>query len=257
MSEYDGADGDLERPARHERQIRESPLREYVEWPAVQSLLPPLEGARVLDVASGPGLTASRLAAEGAEVVGVDGDERNVAYAREEYGEEATFHHADLREPLSFAEDGSFDVVLSQLTLEFVADWAGPIEEFDRVLAPDGAVVASINHPFVEFLAARYDISPSLAEGGDGALFREATAGQSWYFDVELLGPEEPSRASDDDRYRRPLQAALAPFLDRGFAVTAYRELGPTEELRAVHEGLADRLRAEPPIYLCLRAEPR
>src|SRR5262249_1986577 len=50
--------------------------------PAVLSLLPPVEGKRVLDAACGPGVYAEWLADRGAEVVGVDVCPRMVELAR-------------------------------------------------------------------------------------------------------------------------------------------------------------------------------
>ena len=52
-------------------------------WPAVERLLRPRPGARLLDLACGNGLTSRRLAGRGASVVAVDFSEELIALARE------------------------------------------------------------------------------------------------------------------------------------------------------------------------------
>jgi SAM-dependent methyltransferase len=57
---------------------------------------------------------------------------------------------ADLAEPLTFAADASFDLVVASLVMRYLADWNIPLAEFHRVLAADGAVVFSTHHPAMD-----------------------------------------------------------------------------------------------------------
>jgi ubiquinone/menaquinone biosynthesis C-methylase UbiE len=101
-------------------------------------------GQRVLDVGCGPGVTASLLAREyGCTVVGVDLLPRMLDHARararrEGVGAVARFVVADtLHLPHA---DHSFDAVIAESLLVFVADPATVLREMVRVARPGGVV---------------------------------------------------------------------------------------------------------------------
>ncbi len=71
------------------------------------SLLPEVEGKRVLDMGCGPGVYAELLASKGAEVVALDVSEAMVRLARERLGARARVLRADFDQPLDFLEDVS------------------------------------------------------------------------------------------------------------------------------------------------------
>jgi ubiquinone/menaquinone biosynthesis C-methylase UbiE len=52
---------------------------------------------------------------------------------------------------LSFAQDGSFDLIVASLVMHYVRDWHAVLGEFRRVLKPDGAVVFSTHHPAMDW----------------------------------------------------------------------------------------------------------
>jgi SAM-dependent methyltransferase len=105
-------------------------------------------GGRVLDVGCGPGHVAAHLAARGLDVTGIDLDERMVEQARRRLGSRATLAVADVA-ALPFG-DGSFDVVLSTLSMHHWADVPAGLAEIARVLRPDGvALVYDLGGLFV------------------------------------------------------------------------------------------------------------
>src|SRR5262245_57876961 len=110
--------------------IDTNPYNAFYDRPAVLSLLPPVEGRRVLDAGCGPGVYAEWLAARGAEVVGVDVCPRMVESARLRLGDRASVIEADLGRPLDFLPAASFDLVLSALALDYVRDWDAAFREF-------------------------------------------------------------------------------------------------------------------------------
>jgi len=107
-------------------------------------------GERVLDVACGTGvvtrLAAERVGLNGA-VAGLDINPSMLAVARSvpSSGAAIEWHEASA-ESLPLA-DGSFDVVLSSLGLQFVADKASALRETRRVLAPDGRLAIATVGP--------------------------------------------------------------------------------------------------------------
>lgn len=101
--------------------------------------LAPRVGERVLDVATGTGWTARRVAARGATVVGVDlGDDliESAKAASEEAGLKIEFQVGDA-EKLPF-EDQSFDAVISTCGVMFVRDPEAAAAELARVCKRGG-----------------------------------------------------------------------------------------------------------------------
>jgi SAM-dependent methyltransferase len=92
-------------------------------------------GARVLDVATGPGWVAAQAADRGASVVGIDVAEAMIARARDAHpGLE--FRRADAHD-LPFA-DASFDAVVGNLVVMHLSRPERAMAEFARVLRPGG-----------------------------------------------------------------------------------------------------------------------
>lgn len=107
-------------------------------------------GERVLDVACGTGvvtrLAADRVGPAGA-VAGLDPNPAMLSVARESTPPEL---EVDWRrgpaESLPF-DDGSFDVVLCGMGLQFFSDREGGLREIRRVLVPGGRLVANVPGP--------------------------------------------------------------------------------------------------------------
>jgi SAM-dependent methyltransferase len=102
-------------------------------------------GKRVLDAACGVGYGTASLAAVASHVVGVDLDLESVAYATQRYGAaNVVFVHGDVT-ALPFPA-ASFDVVCSFETIEHVDVPEQALDEFARVLRPNGLLIASTPH---------------------------------------------------------------------------------------------------------------
>ena len=103
----------------------------------------PLFGRWVLDGATGAGFGARALANEGAKVVGIDIDGGAVAAARRQ-DSRPRFLCMDVS-TLGFRAE-TFDLVISQDTLEHVADDARFVQEVHRALKEGGAFVVFTPH---------------------------------------------------------------------------------------------------------------
>lgn len=124
-----------------------------IEEPIVHDLLAKdgLSGRRVLDVACGTGRHTFFLAKNGAEVTGVDQSKAMLERARAKQavepgeGVSVRFLEGDVAKlPVA---DATFDIVLSGLVMEHVAEVRPALHEAARVLAPGGAFVLSVYHP--------------------------------------------------------------------------------------------------------------
>ena len=206
-----------------------NPLQRYYSWPATTSLLPDVDGKRVLDAGCGIGDHVEWLLDEGATVVGVDASERAVDVARDRFGRRATFYRADLTGGLGFAEDDGFDVVLSHLVLDHVETWGPVFEAFERVLEPGGVVVFTTIHPMHYY--HRYE-----------------TVEDYWtQTPVELAWEDAPVTS-----YHRPVSDVVEAVAEAGFRLDTLEE--PQPPATYVKEAPPEWRVDERPQVLCVRA---
>jgi SAM-dependent methyltransferase len=211
------------------------PHNAFYERPATLSLLPDVNGKRVLDVGCGPGVYAEWLVQHGARVVAFDANRKMVRLARKRLGARVRVLVADLQDPLNFANDASFDIIIAPLVMDYIKDWAVVFREFHRILLPGGVLVFSMEHPFSKY----YDHRQT-----------------SDYFDTDLVeytwrGFGSPVTVPS---YRRPLSAVVNPLIEAGFILDRLLEPMPTGEFKAADpEGYAVLLCS--PGFLFLRAK--
>jgi ubiquinone/menaquinone biosynthesis C-methylase UbiE len=115
------------------------------EKKAVFALLPPVTGLRILDAGCGTGNFSLTLAAQGADMVGVDRSAAMLSRARGKRWEgpgRVEWVLGDLAQ-LPFPAH-SFDGILSIVSLDFIACREAVIRELGRVLKPDGFLVVAV-----------------------------------------------------------------------------------------------------------------
>ncbi len=206
----------------------------YYERPATLSLLPDVSGKRVLDAGCGPGVYAEWLVAHGARVVAFDANRKMVRLAKLRLGDKAQVLLANLESPLDFLEDGSFDLIVAPLVMDYVKDWEPTFREFHRVLKTGGSLVFSMEHPYGKFYFHR--------DAGN-------------YFNVELVeytwrGFGKPVIVPS---YRRPLSGMINPLLQAGFTLEHILEPLPTHEFSLIEpEDYEELIRS--PGFMCIRA---
>ncbi len=210
----------------------------YYNRPAILSLMPDVAGLKVLDAGCGSGLFTEWLLDRGAQVVACDVTPRMVEITQQRMGDRAVVRQADLTQPLAFAADRTFDLVLCSLVLDHIAVWLPVFFEFYRVLQPGGWVIFSCGHPMSDFLYTQQ---------------RQLTPGQ--YFEVEQFSTQwkgfgEPHPVVTS--YRRSLQATLNPLVQAGFCLDRILEPQPTEQFQQADPENYDKLMREPG-FLCVR----
>lgn len=117
------------------------------EWPTLQSMLPGLQGLRVVDLGCGFGWFCRWAAEAGAALVeGIDVSENMLQRARETTSDPAIVYTRSDLDRLSLAE-GTFDLVYSSLTLHYLENLRGLFEQVHRGLVHGGRFVFSVEHP--------------------------------------------------------------------------------------------------------------
>ena len=122
-----------------------------LQWPAIQRLLDPRPGQRILDIATGNGLTSRRLAGLGAQVTAFDFSAELIVLAKKkpESRVPITYHVLDATDEtalLALAEQ-PFDSALSNMALFDIADIQPLFHALPKMLKPGGCFVFSICHP--------------------------------------------------------------------------------------------------------------
>lgn len=110
-------------------------------------------GDTVLDCACGLGYGSAILAARsrGGRFIAVDIEERAIHYARDNFAARYPVeYHQGSADDLSFLADQSVDFVVSFETIEHLEDFNRFLSEINRVLKPDGRIIASVPNLWVD-----------------------------------------------------------------------------------------------------------
>ncbi|MEM9546918.1 MAG: methyltransferase domain-containing protein [Bacteroidota bacterium] len=143
--------GDYEQFARaYAEKVEVNAYNALYERPALISKLPSLEGMRVLDAGCGVGGLSELMISRGAHVVAVDRSPEMLEIAKERLGSKGTLMQMDLSAPLTALKTENFNLVVSSLTLHYIEDWSVILQEINRVLLPNGELIFSTHHPFLD-----------------------------------------------------------------------------------------------------------
>lgn len=184
----------------------------YYERPAMVALAGDVTGRRILDAGCGAGPLSAALRDRGADVTGIDASAGMLALARRRLGEDADLRVADLGDPLPF-DDDAFDDVVASLVLHYLEDWGPTLAEVRRVLRPGGRLIASVQHPFVDY--AIQDPRP------------DYSATTSYTDEFTFSG-----RPVSLTFWRRPLHAMTDAFTAAGFRLAVISEPQPDPAAR-------------------------
>ena len=194
----------------YDAHIEHKPHNAYYDRPNTLKLIGNVEGGTILDAACGPGKYAEILLEQGATVTGFDLSPRMVKLAKKRNNDNGQFFVHDLSQPMKMFEDESFDTVVCALAMHYLEDWNPSMQEFCRVLKPNGSLVISIEHPFYEYLYFK----------------------SKKYFKVEAVKATWSGfgKRIKMHSYRRPLIECIQPITSNGFFIDQLIEPKPVAE---------------------------
>jgi 2-polyprenyl-3-methyl-5-hydroxy-6-metoxy-1,4-benzoquinol methylase len=122
-----------------------------LQWPAILRLLDPQPGQNILDIATGNGLTARRLAALGVQVTAFDFSTEliKLACANKVHSPQIKYHVVDATDEPALLSLGerTFDSALCNMALFDIADIEPLFHALPRLLKPGAAFIFSLCHP--------------------------------------------------------------------------------------------------------------
>jgi ubiquinone/menaquinone biosynthesis C-methylase UbiE len=195
------------------------------ERPAMMKLLPSeLKNTKVLDAGCAAGWYTQQLINLGAEVVATDISPEMVAATKRRIEDKAKILCLDLENNLPF-EDESFDFIVSSLVLHYIKDWGKTFSEFRRILKPNGKLLFSVHHPFMDI---------EMSQNQD-------------YFSTELIIDKwkRQGKIIEVPFYRRPLQNILNITLAY-FTIEKLIEPQPTNDFETKNPESYEKLMKNP-----------
>lgn len=212
------------------------------EWGTFRTLLPDLQGQRVLDLGCGFGWHCRYAREQGAvSVVGIDLSANMLERARAMTRDPKIEYLQLAIEDAAFGAD-EFDTVISSLAIHYVEDFASLCRQVYFCLKPGGAFVFSVEHPIFTALAAQdWHYGP---EGGK----------QHWPVDnYHLEGPRQASFLEHEvTKYHRNVATYINTLIGSGFTLTRISELQPTADMLENNAAWQEETRR--PMFLLLSA---
>ena len=122
---------------------------DFVEQPAIKSLITSLKGKTVLDLGCGAGSFAKYCIEKGAtKVVAVDISKNMIEKALREHGHEKIKYLCSPIEEVDL-HNQTFDIIVSSLAIHYIEDYPRLIDKIIKLLNSSGEFVFSTEHPIV------------------------------------------------------------------------------------------------------------
>ena len=201
---------------------RKGNANDLFEIPALFSLLPSLEGKKILDLGCGFGEHCVKFVEMGAErVIGIDISEKMLEIAREENAHDRITYINMAMEDISRL-DGKFDLVVSSLAIHYVEDFDGLVKNVHSLLNEGGLFIFSQENPIV-----------TCHSGGNR--WTKDEKGNKIHMNLANYGVEGERDTvwfvDGVKKYHRMFSTVVNTLTENGFAIEKMIEPLPTEEL--------------------------
>ncbi len=202
---------------------REVNANNLFELPTLFSMMPDLNGKKVLDLGCGAGERCLDYLKLGAvSVTGIDISAKMLDVARKEHSDpKITYINMAMEDIGSI--DETFDVVISSLALHYVEDFSGVAENVYRLLSDGGIFLFSQEHP----LATCYS--------GSGDRWTRDENGRKLHVNIANYCVEKRNDSTwfveGVQRYHRMFSTIVNTLANTGFRILQMAEPYPTEEL--------------------------
>ncbi len=217
-----------------------------LQWPAILRLLDPQSGQHILDIATGNGLTARRLAALGAQVTAFDFSAEliKLAQARTPSGPRITFYVLDatdesalistlapsgpsdtsgtLETPKTPNSPASFDSALCNMALFDMADIEPLFHVLPQLLKSGGSFVFSLTHPAFNNTSSVHMAEEMDVEGQIKSVYSVKVS--QYMTPHHAHGAAMRNQPRPQFYFERPLQYYLNLGFQNGFVLDGFEE---------------------------------
>jgi len=210
-----------------------------IEEPAVHSLLPPLEGLRILDLGCGFGKFVTFCLQNGAEsVLGTDISHSMVTEAKKHIKDPRAGFEIIAAEDFE-ADENSFDLVVSSMCFHYIRNIRPVFEKVSHALSEGGYFIFSVEHPICTSLLKGWcstDDEPKKHWPVDN--YKKETIRVSDWFVEGVI------------KYHRTIETYINELIDAGFSIKRLLEPGPAKTSVAERPELSEHLRRPPVLVL-------
>jgi ubiquinone/menaquinone biosynthesis C-methylase UbiE len=223
--------------------------QEKVIAPNLLRILSLTKNMRVLDLACGQGFFTRKWSETGAQVTGADISPELIAQAKK-HSPKITFH-ATPAHKLSFAKDGSFDVITIVLAIQNIENMEAVFTEAKRVLAPKGKMILVLNHPTFRI--------PKRSSWGWDEQAKMQFRRIDGYLSSKKIGIDmHPGKTGGEQTitYHRPLQEFVKTLSKTGFAVSKLEEwISHKKSQSGPRQSAEDTARKEIPLFMMIEVQ--
>ncbi len=214
----------------YDETVRSGALAGDLVLPALFSLLEPLPGQVICDLACGQGRLARILAQGGAQVIGIDLSRELIAIAQRDEDAEplGITYHVDNAEQLRSIADSSCDMVVCNLALMDIANLSATCQVVYRILRPQGYFVCSLTHPCFESPHAQWQTA------SDGSIRREIVG---YFPEVFWRSHYAAGVRGQVGAYHRTLATYLNTLIESGLQIDRIIEPRPHDDEAVSNEG--------------------
>lgn len=197
-----------------------------LQWPAILRLLEPQPGQCILDIATGNGLTARRLAALGVRVTAFDFSEELIKLARERAQSSVpiTYHVLDATDESALLALGihAFDSALCNMALFDMADIEPLFHALPKLLKPGGSFLFSICHPAFNNSSSRHVVEEMDNEGKIQTIYSVKISRYMNAYSAHGVAMRDQPRPQL--YFERPLQYYFNLGFSNGFILDGFEE---------------------------------
>lgn len=213
------------------------------EWHQLKLLFPKLEGKTVLDLGCGYGWHCKFAVEQGAiKVLGLDLSSKMIEEAKVRNFHKNIFYEVCRLQEYAYPND-TWDCVISNLVLHYIADLDSIFQKVYRTLKTGGVFLFNIEHPVFT------------AGVGQDWIYNEENPNQPKYWPVDnyFMSGERKTHflGCDVVKQHHTLTQILMGLLQQGFVIEAVEEAQPPKEMMHI-AGMADELRR--PMMLLVKA---
>lgn len=228
------------------KKIRENEINanNLFEIPALLSMMPSLNGKRVLDLGCGFGEHCKLFVEHGAaKVVGIDISSKMLEVAQQENSDPKITYLNMAMEDIGQIKE-SFDIVISSLAFHYVEDFTGVVENIYSLLDTNGVFLFSQEHPMVTCHSG-------------GKRWTRDEKGEKIHVNLANYGIEGERNATwfvDNVKvYHRTFSNIVNTLIEAGFTIEQMIEPIPTTELLKTYPDYSDLLHKPDFLLLKLR----